>query len=139
MTPEMPLVVVDANVAVKWFVSDGEGGLSDAHELLEQHAENQVRLVSPSLLVHELTHVLRRRGIDLRDAAHAFHDFDVLLVSPDRELSLAAADLIATQGVSTFDAAYAALALTLGCRLATADRRLATALGSAVEVLLVEA
>jgi len=56
------------------------------------------------------------------------------LVPPDRELMLSAADLAMRQQLSAFDSAYAALAISLGCSLATADRRLANALGSAVQI-----
>jgi predicted nucleic acid-binding protein len=49
---------------------------------------------------------------------------------------LGAAKLVQARGVSTFDAAYAALAASLGAEFATADRRLANALGGAVDCIL---
>lgn len=127
MGNDAPLVVVDASIAVKWFVVDDEADVSEADELLADHAAGRVRLVAPALLVHEVFNVLARRNREvegLAEAMDAFFDADVALVSPDREQIAIAAGMVA-QGLSTADAAYAALARVLGCRLETADRRLA--------------
>jgi predicted nucleic acid-binding protein len=105
---EAPLVVVDASVAVKWFVSDGEDGVAEADELLGRHIEGEVRLTAPSLLAHE---VLNDQGLMIR-----------------------AAELVAECGLSTFDAAYVALAETLGCELVTADRRLEHAIADILSI-----
>jgi len=45
-----------------------------------------------------------------------------------------AADLAQRCQLSAFDSAYAAVADTLGCALATADRHLANALAEALEI-----
>ena len=125
------LRVIDASVAVKWFVTRDEEALEEAGALLVAHAHSEGSLVGPSLLVHELTNALRRRRTEVPDLAAAtdvFFDFDVALVPPDRELMVSAARLCAERQLSTSDATYAALALILGCELVTADRRLARAL-----------
>ena len=128
MKGDAPLVVVDASIAVKWFVVEDEADVSLADELLASHAAGSVRLVAPALLVHEVFNVLlARRNCEvasLTEAMDAFFDADVALVSPDREQVAIAAGMVA-QGLSTADAAYAALARVLGCRLVTADLRLA--------------
>lgn len=128
MMGEPVLAVVDASIAVKWFVTEGESGVSEADELLAEHAAGKVRLVAPALLVHELFNVLVRRDReveDLSEAMNAFFDADVVVISPDREQVALAVEMVANGGVSTFDAAYLALARVLGCRLVTADARLA--------------
>jgi predicted nucleic acid-binding protein len=138
---DVALAVVDASVALKWFVSAGEEGVDDGAQLLDDHAEGVVRLVAPALLVHEVLNALRRRSgdkaPDLSDAMDALFDTGVLLVPPDRELMLLAARLVAERCLSTYDAAYAALARTLDCELVTADRRLANALGDGFRVRVV--
>ncbi|TLM77933.1 MAG: type II toxin-antitoxin system VapC family toxin [Actinobacteria bacterium] len=138
MAAETPLVVIDASVAVKWFVADDEPGAEAARRLLDEHVEGRVRLVAPSLLVHELAGVLARgsarRRPDVTDALDAFFDSGVALVPPDRDLSLRAAHTAAAHGVSAFDSAYVALAETLACALATSDRRLARSAGRVVTV-----
>lgn len=128
---ETSLLVVDASVAVKWFVTRDEEAVEEAAALLAAHARSECSLVGPSLLVHELTSALRRRRTEVPDLAAAtdvFFDFSVPLVPPDRELVVSAARLCAERSLSTSDATYAALALMLRCELATADGRLANAL-----------
>lgn len=134
MQTEAPLVVVDASIAVKWFVVADEADVLEADELLASHAAGLVRLVAPALLVHEVFNVLARRNREVESLAaamDALFDADVALVPPDRQQVAIAAEMVA-QGLSTADAAYAALARVLGCGLETADRRLA----SRVAVLL---
>lgn len=150
--PDIPLVVVDASVAVKWFVSEGEDAVDEAELLLEAHADGSVRLVAPALMVHELFSVLCRGGrgsagkrgasgpaeaTTLREAMDAFFDSGVTLIAPDRDLMESAASHVQALGASPFDAVYSALARALGCELATADRKLARKLGGAVGVRLV--
>ncbi len=137
MTAEVPLAVVDASVVVKWFVSDGEAGVDAAAELLKRHIDGGVRLVGPTLLAHEVLNVLRRPGRAtplLPDAMQALFDTGTTLIAPDAPLMVRTAELVAELGLSTFDAAYVALAGTLGCELVTADHRLARAVGGGVAV-----
>ena len=61
MSGDAPLVVVDASVVVKWFVSEDESGVAEAAALLADHAAGHLRLVAPALLAHELMGVLVRR------------------------------------------------------------------------------
>jgi predicted nucleic acid-binding protein len=128
---EGPVLVVDASVAVKWFVTRDESAVEEAAALLAAHARSESILVGPSLLVHESMNALRRRRAEVPDlvgATDTFFDFGVALVPPDRELMISAARLCAERTLSTSDATYAALALALDCELVTADRRLGNAL-----------
>ncbi|NTW28332.1 MAG: type II toxin-antitoxin system VapC family toxin [Coriobacteriia bacterium] len=127
MKADASLIVVDASIAVKWFVTANEDGVPEADKLLAAHAAGEVQLVAPTLLVHELCNVFARRNRevpDLADAMGTFLDAGVTLLGPDREQVLLAAELV-ENGISAFDAAYVALAQVLGCRLETADRALA--------------
>jgi predicted nucleic acid-binding protein len=135
--PEM--LVVDASVAVKWYLTDSESGVQDAAALLDDHAAGRCALVAPALLVYELLSVFVRRlpGDARADALDAFHDVDVHLVAATRDLTLEAARLVASRQISSFDSAYAGLASVLGCPLVTADRRLVTALGDSVPTRVV--
>ena len=128
MGSDAPLVVVDASVAVKWLVSADESGVEAAGALLRAHARGTVRLVGPALIAYEVFAVLgrdRRHAGGLAEGVDAFFDADVAMVTPDRELMLRAAEHVRLHGVSVFDSAYSALAESLGCDLATADRKLA--------------
>lgn len=131
---EAPLVVVDASVAVKWFVSE-EDGVDTAAALLDAQADGEARLVAPSLVAHELMNVLgrgRRGDARLAEAMDTFFDTGIALVAPDRRLIALACGHVERHGVSTFDSAYSALAEALGCELSTADRGLARRLKGVV-------
>ena len=136
MIADAPIVVLDASVAVKWFLAEGEAGVADAAALLTDHAESRVRLVAPALIVNELLGVFvrRLRGDAVPQALEAFFDAGVHLVPPDRQLMVGAARLVAQCQLSAFDAVYAALAQSLACELATADHRLANGVAGIVAV-----
>jgi len=133
------MLVVDASVAVKWFLEDGESGVDTAAALLADHAAGRCALVAPALLAHEVLGVFARRLPQeaQAEAIEALYDVGIRLIAPTRELSLASAELIAKRQLSAFDSGYAALASALDCPLATADRRLANALGRSVTTRLV--
>ncbi|MHB1342342.1 MAG: type II toxin-antitoxin system VapC family toxin [Coriobacteriia bacterium] len=140
MASDAPFEVVDASVAVKWFITDDESGVAEADLLLQRHINGEVRLAAPSLLVHEVLNVLRRPGRavpDLPEAMRALFDVGLVLVPPDCALMVRAAELVSEQGLSTFDAAYAALAETFQCVLVTADRGLARAVGERLKTRVV--
>jgi predicted nucleic acid-binding protein len=136
---EARLAILDASVAVKWFVTDNEDGVDEALALLASHKEAETRLIGPALLAYELLSALRKRSDSpkLTDAMDGFHDAGVFLVPPDRELMTAAARICVERGTSASDAAYAALAQLLDAELVTADRRLAAAFGDACLVRVI--
>ena len=139
MRDSPPLVVVDASVAVKWFLSADESSVDEAAALLAQHAAGDIRLVAPALIVHELMGVFvrRLRGPQVAEALDAFYDAGVHLISPDHALMARAAELASQCQLSAFDSAYAAVAASLECTLATADIGLANALKGALEVRVI--
>jgi predicted nucleic acid-binding protein len=48
--------VIDASVAIKWFVEEPDAPA--AHRLLEAHATGETTLVAPDLIVYEVSNVL---------------------------------------------------------------------------------
>ncbi|HET6351523.1 MAG TPA: type II toxin-antitoxin system VapC family toxin [Coriobacteriia bacterium] len=139
MTSEAPIVVVDASVVVKWFLTDDEDGVAEAAELLAEHAASRARLVAPALLAHEVFGVFVRRlpRAEVQGAIDAFFDVDVHLIPADRLLLHDAAELVARRQVAAFDSTYVALAQVLDCELATADRRLARTVGKSARLRVV--
>ena len=120
----MTRVVVDASVAVKWFVPEE---LSiEARRLLAPEYE----LLAPDLLWAELGNVLwkkhRRRELDQRTAARLLGDFSRVPIKlhPAQRWTGAALDLAIRHGVTVYDGLYLAVAAGNECRLMTADRRL---------------
>jgi predicted nucleic acid-binding protein len=121
-------LVVDASVAVKWY-------------LPEEHSHRATRLLSlelalhaPDLLYPEVGNVLWkrvRRGLLQRDQAISAL---ALLVSvpircePAGSLAMVSLQIALETGRSVYDSLYLGLARDLGCPLVTADRRFFDAL-----------
>jgi predicted nucleic acid-binding protein len=123
----MTRFVVDASVAVKWFLTEEH---SDAAErLLTAHHER----IAPELVLVEAAHVFvkrHRRGelstSDAQVSLAALHD--TLQVRESASLVSTALDLAFTHQRSAYDGLYVALALRESCELITADRKLYEAL-----------
>ncbi|MBI5343684.1 MAG: type II toxin-antitoxin system VapC family toxin [Deltaproteobacteria bacterium] len=126
----MKRFVVDASVAVKWFVpeihSDAAARLLDGpHELL-----------APDLIVAEFGNILwkkiQRKEItrdEGREIAKVFRSIPFTFV-PSSDLLEAAMEIAHGIGRSVYDCLYLTLAVARRCRLVTADRRFFTAVGS---------
>ncbi|MGH7256607.1 MAG: type II toxin-antitoxin system VapC family toxin, partial [Nitrospirales bacterium] len=124
----MTRLVVDASVAVKWFIPENDAQAA-TRVLRKGHA-----LLAPDLIWAEVGNVFWkkwRRDEIAHDEAHAllrdFRRFPLEITSS--QSLLAVAWHIATQSRrSLYDSLYLALAETHACRVVTADRRLFNAL-----------
>lgn len=121
----MPLVL-DASVAIKWFV-EGETGRAEALELLDRIRDDPGPFVVPELFFNEMLAVLARLsggdGAALRGHLEALQDLGMERVGNGRELIARAAAIASRYRLSGYDSIYAACAdLMRGCWL-TADLR----------------
>lgn len=116
-------VVVDANVAVKWFV---ESELSpQARALIPQH-----RFTAPTVFLAETANALwkyvRLDGYSVHDAAEALMTLGrTVELSNDAALAPEALRLASRLNHPAYDCFYLALAQQGGLPLLTADRKLA--------------
>jgi len=120
-------VIVDASVAVKWFV------LEDGREAAMALLGSDVPLLAPDLIVVETAHALRRKvaggwltGAGATAALHELTDGPIELV-PTPPLVRPAMHLADRTNCSVHDACFVALASQRGMPLVTADERLARA------------
>ncbi len=120
----MTRVVVDASVAVKWFVPEELS--ADACKLLAPEYE----LLAPDLLWVELGNALwkkhRRHELDQRTAHQLFRDFARVPIRfyPAERWTEAALEVAFQHDITVYDGLYLVLASGNGCRVVTADRRL---------------
>jgi len=118
------LQVIDASVAIKWFVPH-EAGAAEAIAILDQVRDSPAGFVVPELFFSEMLAVLVR--LLGRDAAavglylDALQDLGFERIGNGRELLARAADLACTHGLTGYDAVYAASAQLIGGYWLTAD------------------
>ena len=119
MTP-----VVDASVAIKWFVN--EEGSDSADRLLQ----SPQRLCAPRLLLAEFTNALwknrTRKTIGAEQARQALASLQrsIDMWRPTEPLLDEALRLAMELGHPIYDMVYLALAREIGSQVVTADRRL---------------
>ena len=120
------ILVVDASVAIKWFLHFKAEEQYSAHALkiLEESVSGRLKLYQPPHFVAEMAAVLARANpaqalLNLRDLLNTeFHSVE------DSELFYVATELATRLDHHLFDTLYHAVALkTQGAVLVTADRR----------------
>jgi predicted nucleic acid-binding protein len=124
------IVVVDASVAVKWFIAEDKA--NDALELLGKNYE----LHAPDLLFLEVDNVLCkliRRGLLSEEEGFDIHNKILafpIRSYPSQSFREEAFHLAIGTKRSVYDCLYLALAEALDGRLVTADGKLFQALGN---------
>ena len=124
--------VVDASVILGWLLRHP---LPETHaRVLDDHVTGAAPAATPELLQYEVANVLARgAGLDAAAARSGYGRFLALEIQTfalgDEEYR-AALELALTHGITVYDASYVALALALGTRFVTADRRLAERLAA---------
>jgi predicted nucleic acid-binding protein len=125
----IPVVVVDASVALKWTVT--EESSEQANALIDNLASGAIALAAPDHLIGEVANGLRKRvsqGIlNTDDAVAALEIIGELELEffggTDRWLRTLRAAM--DWQITTYDALYVLLALDLDAELVTSDHRLA--------------
>jgi predicted nucleic acid-binding protein len=132
--------ILDASVAFKWVVSEGEGLREEALELLDRYAKGRVRFVVPDLFWAEIGNILwkavRQRRLSLRLAEEAIvdlrgHGFPTVGCHELLSEALVMADAFDR---SVYDCLYIALAVKTKAHFVTADERLANAVAARLPV-----
>ena len=130
---ELQRLVVDTNVAFKWFVRERERNLPQAGQLLEDFLPSQVGLLAPDVLDYKLSNLLRRAvqqgRLAIPPALQAHRDFlavGIILVDT-ASLVHEALRLGLAHRISIFDALFLLVGLRSNTSLVTDDERLSTA------------
>lgn len=128
-------IVVDASVALKWWLRDEEN-TAEADELQLEFLGGNLSLVAPALFDYEIVNTLKnavvRKRIDESYALLAISDLIAYDIERHdiRSLQLSAFQLACRYQRSSYDAAYLALAQTLGLDFFTGDKRMFNAVGN---------
>ncbi|HEX4004229.1 MAG TPA: type II toxin-antitoxin system VapC family toxin [Candidatus Acidoferrales bacterium] len=137
----MRSVVVDANVAAKWFLpASGEPLTSEAADLFERFSIGQLGMIVPDLFWAELGSVfwkaIRQSRYTKVAAESVLRDLKERRVRTVPSLAVleTAFDIAVLFDRSVYDALYVALASVAETIFVTADERLVNALGSRLPV-----
>jgi predicted nucleic acid-binding protein len=127
--------VVDASVALKWFLRESDSAAADF--LLEKFLNDEIDLLAPDLILVEAANaiwkrVVVRKELSAEEASLIYRDFLTLPLSllPTGKLADDALQIALTQKHSVHDAMYCALAIRRRCAFVTADQTLANKLQS---------
>ena len=125
-------LIVDASIAVAIVRDEPEG--PDASGILTHRSRDGGRLVVPSHFWLEVANSLitRRRwaGSKVLEGVHALDALGFETIEMDRAFLILALDASERYGLTTYDAAYLALAVSLDGSLLTLDRALRAAAGA---------
>ena len=130
----MSLYVIDAGIAVKWFIA--ELNTDKARRLLDNYSQGADDLIAPDLLIPEAANVFWKRAnrndITAQEAEDSLSDLLTLGIPlvPSSLLAVRALELAQTHKRSVYDCLYLALALDRGCDLISDDERLHNAVGA---------
>ena len=133
----MSLVVLDASVAVKWFLPEKVETLAtEALALLGRHGKNEIQIIVPDLFWVESASVLWkaiRRGNFPKSSADAAiatltqYDFPTF---PTAKLVSKAFGIATDYDRTVYDSLYVELAVQSNSQLITADERLVNSLAA---------
>ncbi len=135
-------IVIDASVVVEYLV---ELSLTrQASELFDvlRHPEEDLDLWAPDLIYAEVTSALRKlvrlRAIPATSGGRCVERLARLPITTTGTASLIGDTWPLRNRFTTYDATYVCLANRLGCRLVTADQKLARAAGAKVSLFLAD-
>src|SRR5262249_30820562 len=131
----MDKVVVDSSVVIKWFVTEPHS--AEARRVLAEYQTGALDLLAPDLLYAEMGNIVwkkhRFQGMAAADAQLIIDTFRALMftVTATAVLLEDAYRLAGMHQRTVYDPLYLAVSVREGCRLVTADQKLANAVGPA--------
>ncbi|AGT35156.1 hypothetical protein N186_03985 [Thermofilum adornatum] len=122
----METVVIDASVAVKWFVE--EHGTQKALELRDRYIDGELKLIAPQLFPYEVLNVLRYKHLftidELKTIGEALEAYSIDLYPLVGKLRDTTIQTAHENNITIYDASYIALAIIKNTTLYTADKKL---------------
>lgn len=120
--------VVDASVAVKWFIREREADREEAFALRRRHVEGRTRMIVPELFLLEVPNAIkaskRASEDELSKVITTLHDLDLQIERHSWDVLRKANAIAWAYNLTWYDGVYVALAEVLGYPLVTADEAL---------------
>jgi predicted nucleic acid-binding protein len=130
-------LVVDASVALKWFVDE----ISTEKALkIRDHLKEEVIPIVPSLFFYEIANVLRYKpefgSNDVKNIIQTLIDFQFRIEPFEQKLANLTIDLAYQYGITIYDASYIAIGKRSQVDFITADEKLFSKLNGERIILL---
>ena len=126
-------LVLDTSVIIKWY-RQGEVLAQKALALRTTYLAGEANVSVPSLLVYEVTNVLRYKNDlstdQVKEAVQSLFDMNLDIIFPSLLIIDQAVELARTYNITVYDAIFVALAQALSVTFITADERLAQRLAA---------
>ena len=120
------MIVLDSSVALKWIFADEEGA-EHAMRVRNEHASGKNEIVVPSLFFYEIANVLASKvklsAAETLEAFELISAFEFSVDEFENSEYMESMSFAIKHKVSVYDASYHVLAMRLGCRFLTADRK----------------
>jgi predicted nucleic acid-binding protein len=120
--------VLDASVAAKWFVRQGEADRELALSIRDRHTSGLCKLILPEFGLLEIANAIRysarAKEADVASALDLLHDLHLEIHQLSWDLLRKANAIAWAYGIAVYDATYVALAELVGFPLVTADEAL---------------
>jgi len=122
----MEKVVADASVIVKWFI---EEEYSDKALLLrDKHVNGDVRIAVPTILSFEVLNALKYSKLfnkgELTEISYSLARYGFEIHNLRDKFAEKTVEISIEKDITIYDASYVALAIILGTKLYTADKKL---------------
>ncbi|MBO3840307.1 MAG: type II toxin-antitoxin system VapC family toxin [Thermoproteota archaeon] len=132
----MERIVIDASVAVKWFVPEKDS--DKALKLRELYLNGALEIVAPTLIYYEVANALRFHPYyrlsekELLKATSALKNMQIA-IEPTVKTWRKAFEISALDKVSVYDAIYLATSISFKTKLLTSDERMVEKLSDRIK------
>ncbi len=120
--------VIDASVAVKWFIKEGEKDREAALAIRQRHITGRAQMIVPELFLLEVPNAIKagRRSTEeeLAQALEVLADLGIQVEGYSKEILRKTNALAWAYKLTWYDAVYVAVAESLGFPMVTADEAL---------------
>ena len=120
-------IIIDTSVSVKWFFHENERHADKAEKILEDYYENRIRIISPELMLFELSNVLKSKVAedDIKGANIISRLFNMgIICRTDKNILKNALANAYKYSLSVYDGIFLATAQYFGGKLVTDDKKL---------------
>lgn len=130
-------IVPDASVILKWVLPpEHEADFEQARAIREAYINQEIGLLIPTIWIYEAGNLLGRRYPDQADdLLNTLENFNMEVIAPYPKWRQQVLLLMRRYGVTFYDAAYHALAITESALLVTADVAYIRKVGHPLEIM----